>query len=148
MVLPRYIQRCNLERGKLKYEYMGSAEFESGDQPKSLKRIFEKGMHRGSATINVKDNEVVVYMVAAEDFPFDEYQPYLQQLADGELRLQEFSNFGNSANALVVGIDENRWPPNDAWLDFENDVLWTIDESKREVLVSALEAIKTKWSRN
>jgi uncharacterized tellurite resistance protein B-like protein len=147
MKTPWLIQRCELGDGRLRYDYMGSTEFEIGGQPESLKRIFAKGIRWGSATISVGGNEVVVHMVAADGFLFDEYQPYLQQLADHALRLKEWTNFDDVAKAQA-GIETNRryTPSANAWFDFENDVLWVLDKNKRKALVAVLEEIKKKWS--
>lgn len=41
---PWLIQRCELRDNKLFYDYMGSSEFEIGDQSRSLKRIFAAGI--------------------------------------------------------------------------------------------------------
>jgi hypothetical protein len=147
MKTPWLIQRCELKEEKLKYDYMGSTEFETGGQSESLKRVFEKGISLGSAIINVGGKEVVVYMVATEGFPFEQYQPYLQKLAEYKLRLQEWTSFDEVVKAQVGFKTSFRTPSTNVWFDFQNDVLWTLEKNKRKALVSVLEGIKTKWSK-
>lgn len=148
---PWLIQRCTLDGGMLRYDYMGSSEFEVSDQPKSLKRIFAKGMRTGSTTVKVvtsavSEREVTVYMVAGKGFIFTDYQPYLQQLADNKLRLQEWTNFDEVVR-LHVGLRTGQYvPATNVWFDFQNDVLWTLTEDNQKALISVLEGIKQKWS--
>ncbi len=167
MNTPWLIQRCELGNEKLKYDYMGSTEFEIGDQSKSLKRIFAKGIETGVTTINVESaqtavsmgggmtsqstyrqfTDVRVYMVAGEGFNFADYQPYLQQLADHKLRLQEGTYFDYRVKAQVSNKPELRsFSLTNAWFDFQNDVLWTLTEDNQKNLVSVLEGIKQTWA--
>ena len=147
MKTPWLIQRCELGDGKFRYDYMGSSEFEWGDQAESLKRIFASGMRTDSATMNIEGKEVVVHMLAGEGFAFVDYQPYLRQLAEDELRLQEQAGFDEAVKAQV-GIKSNRRFPlrTNVWFDFRNDVLWTLTEDNLGALVSFLEDIKGGWA--
>lgn len=142
---PWLIQRCALAGGKLRYDYMGSTEFEWGACPKSLKRIFEKGISTGTVSIPVDDKPVAVHMVAGNGFPFDDYQPHLRALAGREVRLQESSHFDRAVSAgtdfyesLGMGIN--------VWFDIDNDVLWTLSESNQRELVAVLSGIKEAWA--
>lgn len=147
MKTPWLIQRCELGGDKLRYDYMGSSEFEVGDQPKSLKRIFAQGMRKGSTTVNIGGKEVVVHMLAGEGFVFADYQQYLQQLAEHKLRLQEWTSFDDVVKAQA-GIKTARdWTSRtNVWFDFQNDVLWTLTEDNLNTLVSVLEGIKQAWA--
>lgn len=147
MKTPWLIQRCELGDGKLRYDYMGSSEFEVGDQSKSLKRIFAQGMRKGSTTVNIDGKEAVVHMLAGEGFVFADYQQYLQQLAEHKLRLQEWTSFDDVVKAQA-GIKTARdWTPRtNVWFDFQNDVLWTLTEDNLNTLVSVLEGIKQSWA--
>ena len=148
MKRPWLIQRCEIYNGKLGYDYMGSTEFEIGDQGKSLKRIFAKGLALETSTVEIEGKKAIVYVVASEGFQFAEYQPYLQQLAEHKLRLQEWISFDDAVR-LQVGLKASFGRTEirtNAWFDFENDVLWTLTEENQKALVSALESIKKKWS--
>jgi hypothetical protein len=142
---PYLIQRCEL-RGKLSYDYMGSTEFEIGDQAKALKEIFAKGMCLETLTVNVGAKEAKVYMVAAEGFPFADYGPYLQELANHERRLKELSGFDEAVRVQLGLLDHRIFPDTKAWFDFPNGVLWTLTQNDRAELVSYLENIKQKWA--
>ncbi|MFC1623591.1 hypothetical protein ACFL05_00530 [Patescibacteria group bacterium] len=148
MKTPWLIQRCNLtDNGKLMYDYMGSSEFEFGDQAKSLKRIFATGLYQGTTTVNIGDKRATVYMVASKGFPFvGEYQQYLQTDTDSRLHLKEPTGF-NDAVKEALGIENDRFRDTNVWFDFENDVLWTLSEENADRLVAVLEDIKTKWSK-
>ncbi|MFA7717698.1 MAG: hypothetical protein WC875_03200 [Candidatus Absconditabacterales bacterium] len=152
---PSLIQRCEIDDGKLTYDYMGNTEFEVDDlQPKSLKRIFSAGICIKSVNINVLDGkEIIVYMIAGEGFPFVDYQPYLQQLVDDKhgLSLQEWTNFDDAVKAQLEVKTPfmeafGHAPHTNAWFDLRNDVLWTLTEENHKALVSILETIKQKWS--
>ena len=167
MESPWLIQRCELGDGRLKYDYMGSSEFEVGDQAKSLKRIFASGMETGSAMIKFETAEtsvstsggstsqstyrqytdVRVYMVAGKGFTFVDYQPYLQQLAEHKLRLKEWTSFDDVVK-VQVSVKTNRGFPTrtNVWFDIENDVLWTLTEDNLKALVSVLEGVKQAWA--
>ena len=167
MKTPWLIQRCELGEGRLKYDYMGSSEFKVGDRVESLKRIFAKGLETGSTTINFQAGEmsfstsggstsqstyrqhtdVRVYMVAGKGFSFAAYRPYLQQLAEHKLRLQEWTSFDDVVKAQV-GVKTNRGfsTRTNVWFDFQNDVLWTLTEDNLKALVSVLEGVKQAWA--
>lgn len=169
MKQPLLIQRCELGDGKLRYDYMGSLEFEVGDQSKSLKRIFAEGIKTGRTTVNLEAAQtsvsagggstsvsthrqymdVPVYMVAGKDFVFADYRQHLQQLADNKLRLQEWINF-DGAVKVQAGIESGRRSiiRTNVWFDIQNDLLWTLSEDNLKTLVSVLEGIKQTWSEN
>lgn len=146
MERPWLVQRCKLEDGRLVYDYMGSAEFEMGCQPKSLKRIFSGNLAIGLVKVTVNGKKIPVYMFAALEFPFGDYQPYLQQLADNSLRLQEQTDF-DAAVKIKAGLPAKRlFPQTNVWFDFRNDVLWTLDENCRRMLLAVLRNIEAKWA--
>ncbi|MDO8516425.1 MAG: hypothetical protein Q7S28_04185 [bacterium] len=156
MKAPYLIQRCEIENSKLSYDYMGSSEFEWGDQAKSLKRIFAKGVAWASTVIRIQDprvqerreHDVQIYMVARRDFSFVEYQPILQQLGEDKLRLKEASYFDTAIKAqLGFPLGPYERSRANVWFDFEeNDVLWTLTKNKRKALVGALTSIEQKWA--
>ncbi|NQT49699.1 hypothetical protein HQ571_03330 [Candidatus Kuenenbacteria bacterium] len=147
MKSPYFVQRCELLDGRLEYDYMGSTEFEVGDQPQSLKRIFEKGLVWGTVTVTLDNKSVVVHMIAAEGFSFEEYQPYLQKMVERELRLKERTEFDDAVRKqLNLATDSFGAGPTNVWFDFENDVLWTLSKNKRKSLVAVLRGIQQKWS--
>lgn len=151
MQKPWLIQRCRLGKGKLVvFEDMGSSEFEVGrfevgSRTESLKRIFAKGIRSGSCAVHVGNRMVAVFMVAGEGFVFTDYQTYLQQLVDGSLRLQEWTNFDHAVK-FEAGLRTDVYQTN-TWFDIQNDVLWTLTRDNLEVLVSTLMSVKFQWSQ-
>ena len=142
---PWLVQRCESGEMELTYDYMGSTEFECGGQPKSLKRIFAAGMAEEVVNITIRGKEIPVYLVAIAGFPFAEYQPHLQRLAEGKLRLQEWTDFSEAVKTQA-GLEADRATPRtNVWFDFENDALWTLTEAERTTLVATLEVIRQKW---
>ena len=154
MKTPWLIQRCELGGRKLRYDYMGSSEFEVGDQAKSLKRIFASGpmMRTGSAIVKVvtsavSEQEVTVHMVAGEGLVFADYQPFLQQLSECKLRLQEWTDFDEAVTAVAGWPVDGRLIRTNVWFDFQNDVLWTLSEDDLKTLVSVLSDIRRTWAK-
>lgn len=146
---PWLIQRCEFRKGKLLYDYMGSSEFEWGACPKSLKRIFEKGISTATGTITFDYKQVMVYMVAGKEFPFSDYESHLTALAENSIRLQESSWFDRAMKALTAGSGDgsceylgNRIS---VWFDIDNDVLWTLSEANQKELVTVLSRIQELW---
>lgn len=147
LMRPWLIQPCKLREGRFEYSFMYSAEFGWGDQPNSLKRIFSQGVCTGLAKIDVGGKKVDVYLVAAKNFPFADYQPFLQQLVDNELRLKERIAFDTAAKSKAgLETDQHYDASVDIWFDFMNDVLWSLAEDKQKALVSKLSDIKRKWA--
>lgn len=146
MEQPWLIQRCELAGGKLTYDYMGSAEFEIGDQAKSLKRIFAAGVELGSTTVTLGGKQIPIYMVASKGFLFADYQPYLQEIAGGTLRAKEWTNFDEVVRAKAGLKTFPHVPRTNVWFDFQNDVLWTVTEKNQKDLVAVLNGIKRKWA--
>lgn len=147
MKQPWLIQHCELAGGKLIYDYMGSAEFEIGDQAESLKRIFAAGVELGTATVTMFRKQIPVYMVASKGFPFADYQPHLQQVAVGNFRPKEWTNFNDVVRAKAGGLKIFHHITHiNVWFDFQNDVLWTVTEENQKDLVAVLNGIKRKWA--
>ena len=147
MEQPFLIQRCELQDGKIVYDYMGSAEFEFGAQREALKRMFSVGLVLGSAPIKVGEKELTVYMVASTGFAFAEYQQYLQLMSKKEIRLKEGTDFDNAVR-VKAELPESRLlhPETRAWFDIHNDVLWTLSEEDRKELVDDLGVIQVKYA--
>jgi hypothetical protein len=147
MESPNLVQRCELNDGRLTYDYMGSTEFEIGGQPKSLKRIFASGMVWSTVLISAHGQDVTVHLVAGEGFSFEEYQPYLQAMANDELRMQEGTEFSRALKQHLGGpLDRFEFETRtNVWFDFENDVLWVLTKNKRKSLVKWIRTTVQRW---
>lgn len=109
------------------FDYMGSAEFEFGALPKSLRRLREARDGEGliSRTVTgIRDGERALRVLSRfDDKEFKEYTGYLYLLRQGGLRLKESSKFQEDWRPLyecsVV----------DFWWDTDNDVMWTFNKN-------------------
>lgn len=146
---PWLIQRCQLDEANLKliYEYMGSSEFEFGDQAESLKRIFKLGMESFKASIKI-ENEVSLpfYLVAGKDFNVRQYSTVIRNLAEHKFRTKELTDLKETVKSLLHPDQESgKLFETNAWFDFKNDVLFTPYPQIAEKIIPVLTAIKTKW---
>ena len=145
MERPYLIQRCEITGEKLRYDYMGSSEFEWGACPASLKRIFAAGLSETRSSVTLAGQEVEIFFITGAGFNLEEYQPYLQQLADNAIRLKEWSNFDAALKQhLGIPLDWQRSNKTNGWFDIQNDVLWVLTQKDQGVLSSALHTIKEK----
>jgi hypothetical protein len=142
---PIFVQRCTLVDGKLHFDYMGSFEFERGDQATALEKIFKSGIVEKELSVTAKDGKkVTIYALAAKGFDFDAYAPYLQRMADNDISLQDPSYFDDVVNGRERRLD--------AWFDFttrdygENAVFWTVTPEKQRQLLAALREIEKAWA--
>lgn len=142
---PKLVQRCILSNDGMQYDYMGSAEFECGACPASLKRIFATELKWETAKIVYEGKEVVVYVVAGSEFDFEQYQSHIQSIVNNKVHLQERSGFQEAVDELL-GFGKRSYDETNVWFDIQNDVLWTLSKNKRKALVSKLESIKSAWA--
>ncbi|OGZ05890.1 MAG: hypothetical protein A2845_03755 [Candidatus Lloydbacteria bacterium RIFCSPHIGHO2_01_FULL_49_22] len=158
-VTPWLIQRCKLdESGRFKYDYMGSSEFEVGDQAEALKRLFtgQIAMVEVSVQANNGGAIVPVFLLTQSGFDASAYQSHLQRLADGKLHLQEPARFNNAVDWEATRFESRsgRVSAYDIWFDFtkydeeQNIVLFTLDESKRADLLARLKVVTDIWAKN
>lgn len=147
---PYYIQRCYFEREgqKFCYEYMGSSEFEWGDQAKSLRRMFEKVLKVHPCRVKFTNHEVEFCLIAVENFPFSVYEEVLQGLVDQQWHTKEATYLERFLKRRLVTKEEktDRFFQTEAWFDFENEVLFTTSENAG-LLLKALVNIKEEWRK-
>lgn len=98
----------------LKFDYMGSSEFEWGALPKSLSRIREKDQYT-YLDIPVKDKVISVYCKESQK---SEVREYLNKLAENVFHLQEYSDFDTYINP------SNLKSRTDFWWDINNDLMF------------------------
>ena len=124
------------------FDYMGSAEFEFGALPKSLRRLQEmKGALTQRKVDRIVDGERSLRIVSAlTDAEFEEYVGYLVQLRTGKptsIRTKEMTYFDI---ALMSRFAERRNPATDFWWDIQNNVMFSFDKLFMNRLVAHLEA--------
>ncbi len=146
---PYLIQRCTLDRGskKLCYEYMGSAEFERGDQAGSLRRMFKGKIETNECTVRAFDRDVHFYLVAQNGFPFGAYAQVIQGLISKEWKTKEqtFLDYVLQKRFRLVSKKRYSFVETEAWFDFANGVLFTLSQKDADSVVVALDDIKETW---
>jgi hypothetical protein len=131
MKTPYLVQRCEIRRPLVKgrisealsLDYMGSAEFEFGAVPKSL-RTLQAGVDRIKLTVDprIKNGESslrVLHMFTPQEF--EQYFKYIEQMRANKLRLKESTRF-------EAGREPSKYSVCDVWWDIENDVFWSFDK--------------------
>jgi hypothetical protein len=164
---PWLVQRGYFNKeGKIRYEYMGSAEFEMGPYAtiESQRSILAEGLESGMATVVVniekgvcitgKDEkrETKVFMIAGKGFDFSGYAPWLQKMADDEIRLKHYTNFCEASQKVhgIIREDAPSWRHDFdtcIWLDTQNDVFWTLTQENNDKLLAKLEEIRQEWQK-
>ena len=143
---PRLIQRCEFDGYTLRYDCMGSTEFEVGDQARCLNEMVkEEIVHRPVTVQWMLGREMPFRLVAPKSFDFAAYQRVLQGLIEGKWRLQESMLLDNSLENYFAG--EKQFSCYDAWFDFVNGVFFTYTKDKAKKLIHLLEDVKAKWAK-
>jgi len=126
---PYLIQRAkfNDNSGKtgidkiLSFDYMGSAEFEFGSLPESLKRIRENINQYMYSLYFINDKAITIFCKKSEVL---EILNTLEKLAKREIRLKEWIDFSDWLN--------NEKHRNDHWWDIDNDFMFWKKNTKFE----------------
>lgn len=154
-ITPWLVQRCKIDsEGQFSYDYMGSNQFERGDQAEALKTLFRGKITLSETTVRAYDGgaTVSVYLITQENFDVSAYQPYLQALANDDIGLLEASRFGTAVDFKTTG----KRPPFgrilsdcNIWFDFtkrhdgQNIALWTLEKELRDILLAHLKVVTT-----
>lgn len=146
------IQRCTIDRDKpgLHYDYMGSSEFEFGDQAASLRRMFVGSVMVRECLFKSPDATLDAWLIAREDFPFGSYSRILQGLAYNFWHTKE-PTYLDIMVKRHMGIPDNQ-PLSpvrnvEAWFDFQNDVIFTLTKEHANLVVASLAYIKEAWRK-
>lgn len=145
--IPYLIQRCKIEQPvengvrfshNVKLDYMGSAEFEFGIVPQSLRRMAEsKDYHLVPVRDILNDNGDHLYVWC--DLPFEkvpEYVEILKRLRNkNDIRLKESSHFYINKADDWYSKDNAR---TDFWWDLDNNIMFTFNADMMKVLPGCL----------
>lgn len=108
------------------FDYMGSSEYEWGALPKSLENIRIGISDYIYTDICVGDKQITVFCTKYQQ---PKIEQYLNELADGKMRLKEYASFDSYVN--------NKFPrtnKTDFWWDIQNDLMFwrkdTVFENK------------------
>lgn len=119
-VVPYLVQRCRFEKREkmsgidaiLSFDYMGSAEFEFGALPKSLRAIREEIDRYVYFDVTIIDGKVVTVFCRSE--MKDKMKDIIDGLASNNFRLKERCDLDVWMN------DEKSFFISDCWWDIEN----------------------------
>lgn len=126
----------------ISFEYMGSAEFEWGALPKSLRRIIEDGNGRyGFVEIpeikNSNAESAFAYCLLSEE---NDVREAIQHLSKNDYGYKE-----SAMMASYINNGENYRYSSNFWWDIENDFFVLFGEEKRVMLQVAIDKMKIKW---
>ena len=131
METPYLVQRCEIRRplveGRISealgLDYMGSAEFEFGAVPKSL-RALQRDVDKIKLSVDprITDNDRSLRVLHAfDEVEFEQYFKHLQTMRANKLRLKEATRF-------EAGREPSKYSVCDVWWDIENHVFWSFDK--------------------
>ena len=126
-----------------RYDYMGSAEFEFGDLPKSLEHIAKKHKNYTIGSVKVKvsgklkysdktkiTKEGDVFFVTEAKY-FDDTKKWIETMAKGEGYEQNYRTKENvGLNSHLIGKEYSE--DNTGWHDIHNHYLFFTDKSMCE----------------
>ncbi len=117
-------------------DYMGSAEFEFGALPRSLRALRElsaQGLVQVRKVESIQDSEGRHLRVLSgyHDSEFDIYVGWLTQLRANQLRTKETTRFASN-------YQHSRFSTADIWWDVVNHTFWTFDKVVAKKLPEAL----------
>lgn len=145
---PYLIQRAEIVRpiaepterisNAVRFEYMGSAEFEFGALPESLRAIRALGDKWNRRTVlEIKEGEASLRVYSAfTDEEFEEYKAHLLRLRDPKARpnTKESTYFEEGRKAA------SKYIRTDFWWDLDNHVMFGFDKEFMNRLPSYLAA--------
>jgi hypothetical protein len=101
----------------VKFDYMGSSEFEWGALPDSLDRIRKNINEYTYLDVPIKDKVVSVFCKESQK---SDIKLYLTELSEGKWHLQEYSDFDNWINPTEYSKNKDV----SFWWDIANDVMF------------------------
>lgn len=137
--MKRYIQRGrfrtdNEKKGLdsiLRFDYMGSAEFEFGALNKSWTRIKEKRVDYVLTHFIINKKKITVYCKAEQVI---EMEAFLKGLSMNKVRLKDATSFDRYING------QTEYDPCDFWWDIENDFMfWRYDDKFKHEFLNLLQ---------
>lgn len=127
----------------IQFDYMGSAEFEFGAMPKSLRRIAGAAANYSVSPsgMEAKDGRVLFVFCAPTDA--DEIKTWLACAAKRAVRTKESTHL-----PAALGIEPDAYGRRtDFWWDLDNDWLAWLDGKNTARVMRALEMLKARWAK-
>lgn len=150
---PDLIQRMNLRNDipknptldqMYKMDYMGSAEFEFGALPSSLKEFTKRAESLEVTLVDpvVRDSSGQRLFILGTPENIKEYMPYMKDLLLGKYRLKESLHFDHEMVDGTITRKDTSWHRADAWWDIENHVIFTFGKKNAESIVKAIKVVR------
>lgn len=126
-----------------KFHYMGSAEFEFGALPQSLRRIIEAnyGLYDFVEVESVKDKEGNTARVYCKMEEVNDAIEAVKHLSKNDNGYKEFAGMNKY---IKEGIGDSYYVGN-FWWDVENDFFVIFGDDKQELLQAAISKMEEKW---
>lgn len=127
------------------FDYMGSAEFEFGALPESLKRIVYNLDCYDRTYIKILDSngESMVVIANINDMS-DEFVLNLMYLAEEKLRVKETVGI----KEYLKGYDKNSYRRVDFWWDIQNDFMICFGDENADKIMTSLQNLKSEGFQN
>lgn len=108
----------------LRFDYMGSSEFEFDALPKSLRYVRENIHEYHITSMNIKDKKIVVHCHMNNT---NEVKDYIRKIAEGSLQLKEYSDFDNYINpgGFLKNATDFWWDIENHFMFWKNDIIFT-----------------------
>jgi hypothetical protein len=144
MVTPYLIQRAKFADSPnkegidrvLTFDYMGSAEFEFGALPESLKRVRKNIADYMQFQYRFKRHPAKEVTVLCQAYQYEFIGTILEQLSRNKLRLKERCDLSEFFNP------EQKYSSNDFWWDIEND--WFFWKHNLDFTIKFRQALSNK----
>jgi hypothetical protein len=127
----------------LNFHYMGSAEFEWGALPQSLRRIIEanQGLYDFVEIESIKDKESNTARVYCKREETSDAIESVKHLSKNDYGYKEFAGM----NKYIKEGIENSYRVCNFWWDVENDFFVVFGDEKQELLQTAIYKMEEKW---
>lgn len=150
---PWLIQRMNFKKEPptnpsidqlMGMDYMGSAEYEFGSLPKSLKQMtsnVDSFEVFGIKNIKSFDSKMLCLICTKEQH--EKYMEFIPGLLKDEYRLKEWSKIKDRIEGKKFGDrDLDSWDMNIAWWDIEYNVMFCLGKEDARKILKALKVVR------
>ena len=128
-------------------DYMGSAEYEFGSLPKSLKRICKELDKFVIHTSEIKDHKGNSLKFFIEESKIADYMQEISSYLNGKRRLKEYIHLKEIMGGVDWSgkpLDQSKHLMEDIWWDIDNDVWFTFTQYEIENIKSSIAIVKDK----
>lgn len=155
MRVPYLIQRMSFKKnpsgdsidGIFELDYMGSAEFEFGALPKSLKKMTKTCDDLTFEFIkSIKNYKNQGFCLIGLPGDIEDYKGFIDKLVNDDLRTKEMVKLKEAIDgkdSLGRPIEES-FNKTEAWWDIDNQVMFTFGKDNARKIIKAIKAVRDK----